>query len=45
MNTRDDATSCKTTVFGTSGLGLRALATGLPVCFLARPLAARAQAQ
>jgi hypothetical protein len=33
----------KATVFGGSGLGLRALATGLPVGFLARPLAARAQ--
>jgi uncharacterized protein DUF1501 len=32
----------KTTIFGAGGLGLRALATGLPVSFLARPLAARA---
>src|SRR6185295_14634605 len=29
-------------LFGTGGLGLRALATGLPVSFLARPLVARA---
>jgi hypothetical protein len=33
----------KTTLFGGGGLGLRALATGLPVGFLARPLAAQAQ--
>jgi hypothetical protein len=33
----------KHTVFGTGGLGLRALATGLPASFLARPLAARAE--
>ena len=33
----------KTTLFGTSGLGLRALATGIPVSFLARPLEARAE--
>src|SRR5213075_1175238 len=32
----------RTTLFGAGGLGLRALATGLPVSFLARPLAARA---
>jgi hypothetical protein len=31
------------TVFGAGALGLRALATGLPVGFLARPLAAQAQ--
>jgi hypothetical protein len=30
------------TLFGTAGLGLRALATGLPVSFLSRPLAALA---
>jgi hypothetical protein len=33
----------KSTLFGTSGLGLQALASGLPVAFLSRPLAARAQ--
>jgi hypothetical protein len=32
----------RTTLFGAGGLGLRALATGLPVSFLSRPLAARA---
>jgi hypothetical protein len=32
----------KNTLFGAGGLGLRALATGLPVSFLASPLAARA---
>jgi hypothetical protein len=32
----------KNTLFGAGGLGLRALATGLPVSFLVRPLAARA---
>ncbi len=30
-------------LFGTSGLGLRALATGLPTAFLARPLTAQAE--
>jgi hypothetical protein len=33
----------KTTLFGASGLGLRALATGLPVGFLSRPLDALAE--
>jgi hypothetical protein len=33
----------KTTLFGTTGLGLRALATGLPVGFLSRPFAAMAE--
>jgi hypothetical protein len=33
----------KSTLFGTTGLGLRAMATGLPVGFLSRPLAAQAQ--
>jgi hypothetical protein len=33
----------KTTLFGGSGLGLRALATGVPISFLARPLTARAE--
>src|SRR5690349_16120037 len=33
----------KSTLFGTGSLGLRALATGLPASFLARPLAARAE--
>jgi hypothetical protein len=33
----------KNTLFGTSSLGLRALATGLPAAFLARPLVARAE--
>src|SRR3954451_7155807 len=36
-------TLLKSTLFGTTGLGLRALATGLPVGFLSRPLAAQAQ--
>ena len=31
------------TVFGTGALGLRALATGLPISFLSRPTAAQAQ--
>jgi hypothetical protein len=35
-------TLLKSTLFGTTGLGLRALATGLPVSFLSRPLAALA---
>ncbi len=33
----------KQTVFGSGCIGLRALATGLPVSFLTRPLAARAE--
>jgi hypothetical protein len=33
----------KSTLFGASGLGLRALATGLPISFLSRPFEARAQ--
>jgi hypothetical protein len=33
----------KTTVFGSTGFGLRALATGVPAAFLARPLAPRAE--
>jgi hypothetical protein len=33
----------KNTLFGTGTFGLRALATGLPAAFLARPLAARAE--
>jgi hypothetical protein len=41
MNTRRSL--LKNTLFGTSAFGLRALATGLPVGFLARPLAARAE--
>jgi Protein of unknown function (DUF1501) len=36
-------TLLKSTLFGTGGLGLRALATGLPVSFLSRPLAAMAE--
>jgi hypothetical protein len=35
-------TLLKSTLFGASGLGLRALATGLPVSFLSRPLDALA---
>jgi hypothetical protein len=35
----------KATILGGTGLGLRALATGLPVSFLARPLVAQAQDQ
>jgi hypothetical protein len=38
MNTRRREL-LKTTVLGTTGFGLRALATGLPVGFLARPMA------
>ena len=41
--THSRRTLLKTTLFGASGLGLRALATGLPVSFLARPLEARAE--
>jgi hypothetical protein len=41
MNTRRSL--LKNTLFGTGTFGLRALATGLPVSFLARPLAAQAQ--
>jgi hypothetical protein len=41
--THSRRTLLKTTVFGTGGLGLRALATGLPVTFLSRPLDALAQ--
>jgi hypothetical protein len=33
----------KKTILGTSGLGMKALATGLPVGFLSRPLAAMAE--
>src|SRR5688500_16336837 len=33
----------KNTVFGARRVGMRALATGLPASFLARPLAARAE--
>ncbi len=41
MNTRRSL--LKNTLFGTTTFGLRALATGLPVSFLARPLSARAE--
>jgi hypothetical protein len=42
MNDQNRRSLLKKTVFGAGCLGLRALATGLPVSFLSRPLAARA---